>query len=65
MAGSEIIYVGDKPTWKDPKNEYRQAPWNVTGVPTVLKYDETEKVVGKVEDDDILNEEVMAQFLKD
>ncbi|KIM47477.1 hypothetical protein M413DRAFT_439137 [Hebeloma cylindrosporum] len=32
-----IVYVGNKPQWKNPLNIYRQEPWKVTSVPTIVR----------------------------
>ncbi|KAH6917027.1 hypothetical protein BKA70DRAFT_1417804 [Coprinopsis sp. MPI-PUGE-AT-0042] len=32
-----VVFVGTREQWKTPDNIWRQAPWNVTGVPTVVK----------------------------
>lgn len=53
FSGSEtpaalLVYVGDRAQWKSRDNKYRQAPYNVTGVPTIVKTKEghpTERLV--------------------
>ncbi|KAK0466354.1 uncharacterized protein EV420DRAFT_1511202 [Desarmillaria tabescens] len=32
-----IIYVGDRPTWKTPANEFRGDPWKIESIPTIVK----------------------------
>ncbi|KZP28877.1 hypothetical protein FIBSPDRAFT_947281 [Athelia psychrophila] len=50
-----IAYVGTKLEWKRPaEHRYRSEPWNVTGVPTLVKLEE-----GKITHLDI-NEELEA-----
>ena len=36
---STLIYVGDRATWNDPKNLFRQPPFSVERVPTVVRVD--------------------------
>lgn len=60
---AEIIYVGDARTWRTPSNPHRQAPFKVTGVPTVLKF-RGDEVVARIEDRDILDSKKMSEFLK-
>ncbi|KAK0455883.1 hypothetical protein EV421DRAFT_7556 [Armillaria borealis] len=32
-----IVYVGDRPTWKTPANEFRGEPWKIESIPTIIK----------------------------
>jgi hypothetical protein len=32
-----IVYAGQRAEWKDPANAWRQAPFSVKGVPTLIK----------------------------
>ncbi|KAF7966220.1 hypothetical protein HWV62_39485 [Athelia sp. TMB] len=44
-----IVYVGQKSEWKRPaENIYRTEPWNITGVPTILKLEKITQ--GKITD---------------
>lgn len=36
---STLVYVGDRATWNDPKHPFRQAPFSVERVPTVIRVD--------------------------
>ncbi|KAF8204029.1 hypothetical protein BJ912DRAFT_1052777 [Pholiota molesta] len=45
-----IVYVGDRTQWKTPSNIYRQEPWHITSVPTIVKQIDG-KEVGRLEDD--------------
>jgi len=40
-----IIYVGQKPEWKSPKNEWRQQPWDVQTIPTIVRLRDGERLV--------------------
>jgi hypothetical protein len=62
---AEIIYTGQRAEWKSPTNKYRQAPWNLTSVPTILKFSPGGEVVARIQDDDILNERKIEEFLKE
>ena len=61
-AEADIIYL-DRPDWKSPANKYRQAPWKLTGIPTVLKFDSQGAIVARIEDEDILDQEKLGKFL--
>jgi len=61
---AEIVYVGDRPTWKDPNCIYRQEPLKLKGVPVVLKFVDG-VVVGGLEEDGILDSEVIGGFLRE
>ncbi|KAF9567776.1 hypothetical protein CPC08DRAFT_519164 [Agrocybe pediades] len=58
-----IVYVGDRGQWKTPSNIYRQAPWHVTGVPTIVRQKEG-KEVGRLSDETEILEK-LASFVKD
>lgn len=45
-----IVYVGDKPQWKNQSNVYRQEPWKIAGVPTIVQLKDG-KEVGRLSDD--------------
>ncbi|KAH9486250.1 Thioredoxin-like protein Clot [Psilocybe cubensis] len=32
-----IVYVGDRGQWKTASNVYRQEPWKITSVPTIVR----------------------------
>jgi len=61
-AEANIIYL-DRPDWKSPSNKYRQAPWKLTSVPTILKFDTQDAIVARIQDDDILDRGKVAKFL--
>ncbi|KAF8910148.1 hypothetical protein CPB84DRAFT_1764727 [Gymnopilus junonius] len=51
-----IVYVGDRTQWKNPTNIYRQEPWHITNVPTIIRL-KNGKEDGRLSDDqEILNE---------
>lgn len=62
QTGAEIIYVGDRATWKDPNCIYRQEPLKLRSIPTVLKFVDG-KVVEMIEEDGILDEEKIRAFV--
>jgi hypothetical protein len=64
ITEAEIIYTGQRAEWKDPNNKYRHAPWNVTSVPTILKFRDGEEVA-RIQDDGILDAGRMGKFLKE
>ncbi|KAM0755585.1 hypothetical protein T439DRAFT_320285 [Meredithblackwellia eburnea MCA 4105] len=43
---SSIVYVGDRETWNKPENPWKQAPFNIERIPTILKL----KGEGSIED---------------
>lgn len=64
VTEANIIYL-DRPDWKSPANKYRQTPWKLTSVPTVLKFDAQGTIVARIQDDDILDRGKIARFLGD
>ncbi|TRM65037.1 hypothetical protein BD626DRAFT_567891 [Schizophyllum amplum] len=46
-----IVFVGDRPKWKSQDNVYRQAPYTISGVPTLLKLEDGKEVARLVEGD--------------
>lgn len=46
-----IVYVGNRQQWKTPENIWRQGPWNVTGVPSVVRIENGQIMDRLVEDD--------------
>jgi len=40
-----IIYVGQKPEWKTPENEWRQQPWDIQTIPTIVRLSDGERLV--------------------
>ncbi|KAE8267595.1 hypothetical protein A4X09_0g4751 [Tilletia walkeri] len=57
-----MIYVGDRPTWKDPKNHYR-LDYGVQSVPTIVRW-ENGKETGRLEDDDCQDEDKLHAFIE-
>jgi len=43
-----IIRVGDKPTWKDPQNQYRQL-YKISSIPTIIRLEEGQEAGRLVE----------------
>jgi len=60
---AKIIYVGNKQAWKTPENEYRHLPYQLTAIPTVLKLD-GDRIIARIVEDDILDTQKLAKFLK-
>jgi len=40
-----VIYVGQKPEWKSPKNEWRHQPWDVQTIPTIVRLHDGKRLV--------------------
>ncbi|TFK30947.1 hypothetical protein FA15DRAFT_699361 [Coprinopsis marcescibilis] len=40
-----IVYTGTRQQWKTPANIFRQEPWNITGVPSVVRVKDGERLV--------------------
>ncbi|CAD6951361.1 unnamed protein product [Tilletia caries] len=57
-----MLYVGDRPTWKDPNNHYR-LDYGVQSVPTILRW-ENGKETGRLEDDDCQDEGKLRAFIE-
>jgi len=48
---AEIIYVGQRDEWKTPRNRWRQQPWNIQNIPTIVRVKDNERLVeGEIED---------------
>ncbi|XP_011651794.1 thioredoxin-like protein Clot isoform X2 [Cucumis sativus] len=44
-------YVGDRPTWRNPQHPWRVDPrFKLTGVPTLVRWEENDKISGRLED---------------
>ncbi|KAM0790684.1 hypothetical protein ACM66B_004543 [Microbotryomycetes sp. NB124-2] len=67
---STTIYVGSRDEWNKPDNTWRQAPFNVERVPTVLKVEPVEHVeastkiqhASRIVEGDILDDHKMRMF---
>jgi len=58
-----IVYVGNRSEWKTEKNRYRQPPWNVQGVPTIVRLNEDGEEMGRLTEDEIRDEEKLRMFV--
>lgn len=44
-------YVGDRPTWRNPLHPWRvDSRFKLTGVPTLVRWEENDKISGRLED---------------
>ncbi|KAL0533235.1 hypothetical protein IC582_030451 [Cucumis melo] len=44
-------YVGDRPTWRNPQHPWRvDCRFKLTGVPTLVRWEENDKISGRLED---------------
>lgn len=57
-----IVYVGNKSQWKSPLNIYRQEPWKITNVPTIVRLRERQEGGRLASDAEITNE--LSEFVK-
>ncbi|ORX37582.1 thioredoxin-like protein [Kockovaella imperatae] len=57
-----ILYVGDKPTWRDPENEYRKE-YKLRGVPTMIRMENGKEVARIEEDEDFLDKGKLEAFV--
>jgi len=39
-----VVYVGNRDQWKSPLNIYRQKPWKLTNVPTIVRLQDGQDV---------------------
>lgn len=46
-----VVYVGNRQQWKTPDNIWRQEPWNVTGVPSIVQIKDGKPAARLVEDE--------------
>jgi len=58
-----IIYVGDKVRWRAQVNPFRQEPWDVASIPTIIKRQNSKEIARLVEDE--ISEERLPAFVKD
>ncbi|KAF9486574.1 hypothetical protein BDN70DRAFT_902643 [Pholiota conissans] len=61
-ASGLIVYVGDRTQWKTPSNIYRQNPWHISSVPTIVKLIDGKEVDRLVDDAAILKN--LKEFVK-
>jgi len=50
-----VAYVGNRAQWKSPLNIYRQEPWKITNVPTIVRLREGKEVGRLAADSEIIN----------
>jgi len=58
-----VVYVGNRMQWKSPLNIYRQQPWKITNVPTIVRLREGQDVGRLASDSDIIKG--LSEFVKD
>eukprot|EP00897_Mesotaenium_endlicherianum_P010489 jgi/Mesen1/9469/ME000063S08924 len=58
------VYVGDKPTWKDPLNPFRSTPYRVTGVPTLARWESGKIAEGALGDLQAQDEKLVRRLLE-
>ncbi|KAI0645105.1 hypothetical protein C8Q79DRAFT_927357 [Trametes meyenii] len=46
-----IIYVGQRAEWKTPSNPFRAEPWNVKGVPTIIRARDGVPLAGSINEE--------------
>ncbi|XP_031551663.1 thioredoxin domain-containing protein 17-like [Actinia tenebrosa] len=56
-----LVVVGDRPTWKDPNNEFRTGKYKLTGIPTLVEIG-TQKRLGP---DECKKQDLVDMFFKD
>jgi len=47
-----IVYVGDRPTWRDPENQFRKQ-WKVSNIPTLIRLDGEGKELARLVESEI------------
>ncbi|RXK39709.1 hypothetical protein M231_03064 [Tremella mesenterica] len=57
-----IHWVGDKATWRDPKNEAR-VQWKISNVPTILRIQNGKEVARLGNDNEIMDSKRFQAFL--
>jgi len=58
-----VVYVGSKTQWKSPSNIYRQEPWKITNVPTIVRLRAGQEVDRLAADSEII--EGLSEFVKE
>ncbi|ETW87117.1 hypothetical protein HETIRDRAFT_41809 [Heterobasidion irregulare TC 32-1] len=56
-----IIYVGQKPEWKAASNHFRDAPWYIEAIPTIVRVKDATEDARLVEGDIVSQ---LASFVK-
>ncbi|KAH8678631.1 hypothetical protein BGZ60DRAFT_401488 [Tricladium varicosporioides] len=59
---AKVVYAGSKAEWKDPGNPWRQTPFSITHLPTIIKITEDGKFERLIEDE-CYNEQVLDAFV--
>ncbi|KIO24183.1 hypothetical protein M407DRAFT_103175 [Tulasnella calospora MUT 4182] len=57
-----IIYVGDRPTWRDSQNKFRKE-WGVSSIPTLIRLDSEGKEISRLVESAI-TESSLKKFLE-
>ncbi|KAF8167347.1 hypothetical protein B0H34DRAFT_792080 [Crassisporium funariophilum] len=57
-----IVYVGNKAQWKCSTNAYRQKPWTLTSIPTIVRIQDGQEIGRLTDDSGII--EGLKEFVK-
>jgi len=49
-----IVYVGTRTQWKTPDNVYRQPPWKISNIPTIIKLQDHHEIDRLGDDNEII-----------
>jgi len=58
-----VVYVGGRSEWKKRENVYRQSPWRVDGVPTIIRMNEEGEELGRLAEEEIREEGRLRTFV--
>lgn len=60
----EIVYVGNKASWKNPDNVYRLEPYNIKSIPTLVLVGPQGEEIKRIECDAIQSDEKLKKFFE-
>jgi len=58
------VYVGNRDEWKTAENQYRQRPWKIEGVPTIVHLKDG-KETGRLTEREIRDKERLGRFVEE
>jgi len=59
-----LVYVGQKSEWKTHDNVFRNEPWKVTAIPTIIKLNEAGEEIGRLVDGQNSIPEELSSFIQ-
>ncbi|KAH6676309.1 hypothetical protein B0J14DRAFT_352013 [Halenospora varia] len=60
---AKVVYAGSKAEWRDLGNPWRQAPFSVTHLPTIIKITEDKRTFERLIEDECYNQQILDAFV--